>query len=67
MSDYLPYGKLNEGVEHVDIGVSVALPETEVEGCAVYLASDDYTDGMRAKTRMELEITCSRLGAVQTV
>jgi hypothetical protein len=34
---HLPYGKLNEGVEHVDIGVSVALPETEVQGCAVYL------------------------------
>ena len=42
MSDYLPYGKLNEGVQHVDVGVTVPLPETEVEGCSVHLASDDY-------------------------
>ena len=44
MSDYLPYGKLNEGVEHVDICVSVALPKTWVKGCAVHLASDDNMD-----------------------
>ena len=37
MSDYLPYGKLNEGVQHVDIGVTVPLPETEVQGCSVHL------------------------------
>ena len=52
MSDYLPYGKLNEGVQHVDVGVTVALPETEVQGCSVHLASDDYH--MWAKTRKQL-------------
>ena len=52
MFDNLPYGKLNEGVQHVDIGVSVTLPKIEVKGCAVHLASDDYQ--MWAKTRKYL-------------
>ena len=51
MSDYLPYGKLNEGVKHVDIGVSVAFPETEVKGCSVHLASHD---DIWANTRKQL-------------
>ena len=42
MPDYLPYGKLNEGIQHVDIGVSVALPKSHVKGCIVHLVSDDY-------------------------
>ena len=76
MSDYLPYGKLNEGVEHVDICVSVALPKTRVKGCAVHLASDDNMDvvwkndsdqELHLINKLKLNFTCLRLGAVQTV
>ena len=80
MSDYLPYGKLNEGVKHVDIGVSVAFPETEVKGCSVHLPShydiwantrkqlvDDLGWEAPLTKKINFEVTCSRSGAVQTV